>query len=89
MQFLYLAATNGMERSVLLMTHFASKVQSFNLEYYSFIPGDSFIVIKRDKIDLMVKHSTIERSLFACATASELLCDGWSEGKQKQTDTDN
>lgn len=50
---------------VLLMTNFALKVKNFNPKYYSF--GDSFIVIKKDKIDLMVKRSTMERNetLFA------------------------
>jgi hypothetical protein len=50
---------------VLLTTHFASKVKNFNLENYSFISVVIHVLrLKRDKVDLMVKHSTIERKVY-------------------------
>lgn len=53
--------------------------------------GDSFIVIKKDKTDLMVKHSTIEREIFICIRVGG-TDDDWEtprDEKQKQTEADD
>jgi hypothetical protein len=76
------------------VTHdtFRLEGKNFNLENYSFISvrGDSCAAIKRDKVDLMVKHSTIEeRSLFAYTSVGVCTMVTMANGNRKQTDADN
>jgi hypothetical protein len=75
--------------------------KNFNLEILLIHFGDSFIVIKKDKIDLMVKRSTIERKVYLHTHTTSDEDDGSSNDdvarvcrceqkrKQKQTDAYN